>query len=70
MGKNKDKRILMDVDITIIGAGVIGLAIAQELSEQNKNVYLLEKHLSFRTGNKQQEQRSNTCRYILYQRKP
>jgi L-2-hydroxyglutarate oxidase LhgO len=37
----------MDVDITIIGAGVIGLAIAQELSETNKNVYLLEKHQSF-----------------------
>jgi L-2-hydroxyglutarate oxidase LhgO len=37
----------MDVDITIIGAGVVGLAIAQEISEWNKNVYLLEKHLSF-----------------------
>jgi L-2-hydroxyglutarate oxidase LhgO len=37
----------MDVDITIIGAGVIGLAIAQEVSVQNKNVCLLEKHLSF-----------------------
>jgi L-2-hydroxyglutarate oxidase LhgO len=37
----------MDVDITIVGGGVIGLAIAQEISEWNKNVYLLEKHLSF-----------------------
>jgi L-2-hydroxyglutarate oxidase LhgO len=37
----------MDVDITIIGAGVVGLAIAQEVSELNKNVYLLEKHHSF-----------------------
>jgi L-2-hydroxyglutarate oxidase LhgO len=37
----------MDVDITIIGAGVIGLAIAQEISERNKNVYLLEKHQTF-----------------------
>lgn len=37
----------MDVDITIIGAGVVGLAIAQEVSEWNKNVYLLEKHLTF-----------------------
>ncbi len=37
----------MDADITIIGAGVIGLAIAREISEWNKNVYLLEKHLSF-----------------------
>lgn len=37
----------MDVDITIIGAGVIGLAIAQEISQWNKNIYLLEKHQTF-----------------------
>jgi L-2-hydroxyglutarate oxidase LhgO len=37
----------MDVDITIIGAGVIGLAIAQELSERHGNIYLLEKHPTF-----------------------
>ncbi len=39
--------IMTDADITIIGAGVIGLAIAQEVSTWNTNVYLLEKHLSF-----------------------
>lgn len=37
----------MDAEITIIGAGVIGLAIAEKVSEENKNVYLIEKHLSF-----------------------
>ncbi len=31
-------------DITIIGAGVIGLAIAEELSAQYKNILLLEKN--------------------------
>jgi L-2-hydroxyglutarate oxidase LhgO len=31
-------------DITIIGAGVIGLAIAEELSACNKHVLLVEKH--------------------------
>src|SRR5664279_3198729 len=37
----------MDAEITIIGAGVIGLAIAEEISKGNKNVFLLEKHHTF-----------------------
>ena len=37
----------MDAEITIIGAGVIGLAIAEAMSEENKNVFLIDKHLSF-----------------------
>jgi L-2-hydroxyglutarate oxidase LhgO len=37
----------MDAVITIIGAGVVGLAIAEKVSEKNKNVFLIEKHLSF-----------------------
>ena len=37
----------MDADITIIGAGVIGLAIAEKVSENHDNVFLIEKHLSF-----------------------
>ena len=37
----------MDADITIIGAGVIGLAIAEKVSEEHKNVFLIEKHLTF-----------------------
>ena len=36
-----------EVDITIIGAGVIGLAIAAELSEKYKNIVVLERHNSF-----------------------
>jgi L-2-hydroxyglutarate oxidase LhgO len=38
---------MMDADITIIGAGVIGLAIAEKVSEGHNNVFLLEKNLSF-----------------------
>jgi L-2-hydroxyglutarate oxidase LhgO len=38
---------IMDADITIIGAGVVGLAIAEKVSEEHKNVFLIEKHLSF-----------------------
>ena len=37
----------MEADITIIGAGVIGLAIAEEMSKEYKNVFLLEKNPSF-----------------------
>jgi len=36
-----------DADITIIGAGVIGLAIAEKLSENHKNLFLIEKHPTF-----------------------
>jgi L-2-hydroxyglutarate oxidase LhgO len=32
----------MDSEITIIGAGVVGLAIAEKVSEKYKNVFLIE----------------------------
>lgn len=35
------------VDITIIGAGVVGLAIAANVSEKSRNVLVVEKHESF-----------------------
>ena len=38
---------MMDVEVTIIGAGVIGLAIAEKISEEHNNVFLIEKHPSF-----------------------
>ena len=37
----------MDANITIIGAGVIGLAIAEKMSEKNTGVFLIEKHPTF-----------------------
>ena len=37
----------MDSDLTIIGAGVVGLAIAAKLSERFKNVFVIEKHHLF-----------------------
>jgi len=37
----------MDADITIIGAGVIGLAIAEKLSAMNGNVFVIEKNTTF-----------------------
>jgi L-2-hydroxyglutarate oxidase LhgO len=40
----------MDADITVIGAGVIGLAIAAEIADQRKNVYIIEKNISHGRG--------------------
>ena len=37
----------MDTDITIIGAGVIGLAIGEKLSGSFNNLFVIEKHSTF-----------------------
>lgn len=34
-------------DITVVGAGVIGLAVAAELSKTHKNIFVLERNISF-----------------------
>jgi L-2-hydroxyglutarate oxidase LhgO len=36
-----------DVNITVIGAGVVGLAIAQKITERHDNVFIIEKHNTF-----------------------
>ena len=36
-----------EADITIIGAGIVGLAIAAEVASEDKNVFVLEKNSSF-----------------------
>jgi len=37
----------LDADVTIIGAGVIGLAIASELANNRLNIYIIEKNRSY-----------------------
>lgn len=37
----------MEIETTIIGAGVIGLAIAAQLSEKDKNILLIERNTTF-----------------------
>jgi L-2-hydroxyglutarate oxidase LhgO len=37
----------VEVDVAIIGAGVVGLAIAAELSRQQKGIFVLEKNHTF-----------------------
>jgi L-2-hydroxyglutarate oxidase LhgO len=41
------KKQMMDAEVTIIGAGVIGLAIAEKVTEDYSNVFLIEKHPLF-----------------------
>jgi L-2-hydroxyglutarate oxidase LhgO len=36
-----------DVEITVIGAGVVGLAIAEKISENHNNLVVIEKHSTF-----------------------
>ena len=38
---------MIDFEVTIIGAGIIGLSIARELSQNGKNVLVVEKNKSF-----------------------
>lgn len=37
----------MDAEITIIGAGVVGLAIAEKVTQEYKDVFVIEKHTTF-----------------------
>ena len=47
----------MDADLTIIGAGVVGLAVAESISEKCSDVFLIEKHPTFglETSNRNSE---------------
>jgi L-2-hydroxyglutarate oxidase LhgO len=40
----------LDADITIIGAGVVGLAVASELADGRKSIYIIEKDASHGRG--------------------
>jgi L-2-hydroxyglutarate oxidase LhgO len=45
--EQKIPRLMEKVSISIIGAGAIGLAIAERLSKTNKNIIVFERHESF-----------------------
>ena len=47
MEQNSERSLHMDADITIIGAGVIGLAIAEKISRKYRNIFVIEKHPTF-----------------------
>ena len=40
----------MDYNVTVVGAGVVGLATARELSERYETVLLIDKEESFGRG--------------------
>lgn len=48
--KKKNKSIVEKIDVAIIGAGVIGLAIAAQLARPDLNVFILEKNVSHGGG--------------------
>ncbi len=56
-----------EADIAIIGAGVIGLAIASEVARQHREVYLLEKNETF--GKEQSSRNSEVIHAGLYYKK-
>ena len=35
------------IDITVIGAGVVGLAVASQLAKKGRSIYIIERHSSF-----------------------
>lgn len=43
----KDQRLMEKVEITVVGAGIVGLAIAAELSKTYNDILVIEKNLSF-----------------------
>ena len=53
------------VDCVVIGAGVIGLAVAREMALQGRETILLERESTFGTIS---SARSNPCWYLLPQR--
>ena len=55
------------VDITIIGAGVVGLAVAAEVSKVGRKVYLLEKNEAF--GLEQSSRNSEVIHAGIYYQK-
>ncbi len=58
-------RAMNDVDIVVVGAGVVGLAIARELAAVGREVVILESEAAFGTGRQLPEQRSDPCRHLL-----
>ena len=60
----------MDAEITIIGAGVIGLAIAEKISQDQNNIFLIEKNPTF--GQETSSRNSEVIHAGIYypQRKP
>ncbi|MCM8796182.1 MAG: FAD-dependent oxidoreductase [Candidatus Omnitrophica bacterium] len=40
-------KVMEKIDITVVGAGIIGLAVAYELSKDYKDIFIIEKNSSF-----------------------
>ena len=58
---------MIDFEVTIIGAGIIGLSIARELSQNGKNVLVVEKNKSF--GEENSSRNSGVIHAGIYYKK-
>ena len=54
------------VDITIVGAGVIGCAVARELAQAGREIFVLEKNLGITRGENQSSRNSGVIHAGLY----
>jgi len=51
--------------ITVIGAGVVGLAVAAQVSGKGKDVYILEKNETFGKETSSRNSEIIQCRHLL-----
>ena len=55
-----------DIDIAIIGGGVIGCAVARELSQRKGSIFLFEKHAAVTKGENQSSRNSGVIHSGIY----
>jgi len=55
-----------DIDIAIIGGGVVGCAVARELSARHKGVFLFEKNPGITKGENQSSRNSGVIHSGIY----
>ncbi len=55
-----------EVDITIVGAGVIGCAVARELAQAGREIFVLEKNSGITRGENQSSRNSGVIHAGLY----
>ena len=55
-----------EVDVTIVGAGVIGCAVARELAQAGREIFVLEKNSGITRGENQSSRNSGVIHAGLY----
>jgi L-2-hydroxyglutarate oxidase LhgO len=55
-----------EVDIAIVGAGVVGCAVARELAQTGREVFVIEKNAGVISGENQSSRKSGVIHAGLY----